>query len=151
MPKLTAKTFNLRQATLMLPLVQSIVTDIVELAKEVAQTRQRLQDLGKVRITNRDAARIYHDEVVSIETVVKEQTDQILEYQHELIDLGLGADRVVDGYVDFPSTRMGQSIFLCWQLGEKDVQFWRRLEETCENRHPVDLEIIRQSGDHAFV
>jgi hypothetical protein len=121
MSKLTAKTFNLRQACQMIPLVQSIVADIVELAKEVAQTRHRLHELGKVRITNRESSEIYHDEVVSIESIVKGQTERILEYQRELVDLGLGTDRVLDGYVDFPSLRLNESILLCWKLGEPDV------------------------------
>jgi hypothetical protein len=151
MSKVTAKTFNLRQACQMLPLVQSIVTDIVELAREVAHTRQRLHELGKVRITTRDSSEIYHDEVLSIESVVKEQTDRILEYQRELVDLGLGTDRVLDGYADFPSIRLNDPIFLCWKLGEPDVRFWRRIDQPCEHRQGIDLEIIRQSGDHALI
>ena len=151
MSKLTAKTFNLREACQMLPLVQSIVHDIVELAGEVAQTRQRLHELGKVRITNRGSSEIYQDEVLSIESVVNEQTERILEYERELIDLGLRTDRVLDGYVDFPSMRQSLPILLCWRLGEPNVRFWRRFDQPCEHRHGVDLEINRQCGDHAFI
>jgi hypothetical protein len=148
---LSPKTFTLRQASQMLPLVQSIVEDIVELAAEVSQTRQRLRELGKIRITQRESEEIYHDEVVSIETVVKEQTDRLSLCQQELKDLGIHVDRVLDGFVDFLSTRLNEPIYLCWKLGEPDVRFWRRLDQTCEQRQPIDLEIIRNSSGHALI
>lgn len=145
------KIFYLRQASQMLPLVQSIVEDIVELAGEVAQTRLRLRELGKVRITQRESEEIYHDEIVSIETVVKEQTERLSSYQQELKDLGINVERVLDGYVDFPSRRLNEPIYLSWKLGESDIRFWRHPDQTCENRQPIDLEIIRHSSDHAIL
>jgi hypothetical protein len=135
----------------MLPLVQSIVEDIVELAAEVTQTRERLRELGEVRITQRESSEIYHDEIVSIEAVVKEQSDRLSSYQHELTELGLQVGRVLDGYVDFPSSRLNESIYLCWKLGESDIRFWRRPDQTCEDRQPIDLEIIRHSSNHALI
>ncbi len=148
---LSSKTFSLRQANQMLPLVQSITEDVVELFKEVSQTRERLHELGKVRITTQDSEQIYRNEVLSIEVGVQEQNDALDGYIQELADLGLVIDRVVDGFVDFPAVRMNERIYLCWRLGEPEVRFWRYEADSVEERIPVDLELIRQSGDHATV
>lgn len=32
------------------------------------------------------------------------------------------------GLIDFPAYMEGQEVFLCWQKGEKDIEFWHDLE-----------------------
>ncbi len=149
-PNLSEKKITLRQANQMLPLVQSITTDIVELTAEVRQTRERLGQLGERRIGG-SPQDIYRTEVLSIEKIVLQQTQAIDAYILELVELGLRPTRVTDGFVDFPARRQDESVCLCWKSGEADVRYWHRATETCEQRQLVDLELIRQSGDHAFV
>jgi len=32
------------------------------------------------------------------------------------------------GLIDFPSFLGGKEVFLCWELGEDDVEFWHELD-----------------------
>ena len=32
------------------------------------------------------------------------------------------------GLVDFPTLRGGQEVFLCWENGEEDIEFWHDLD-----------------------
>jgi hypothetical protein len=41
------------------------------------------------------------------------------------------------GLVDFPATRDGEEILLCWRLGEVEVGFWHGLDEGFSGRKPV--------------
>ncbi|HNQ87766.1 MAG TPA: DUF2203 domain-containing protein [Verrucomicrobiota bacterium] len=41
------------------------------------------------------------------------------------------------GRVDFPSLLCGREVFLCWQEGEDDVEYWHELDAGGGERHPV--------------
>lgn len=149
-PKLASPEFTLRKANQMLPLVQSITNDIVKLTDDVQQTRERLECLKDIRV-GRDAPDVYRAEVKSIEKVVTQKSEIVGGYIGELTELELRVHRVTEGFVDFPARRQNKLVCLCWKLGETDVKYWHAADEKCEQRRLVDLEIIRQSGDHAFV
>lgn len=144
-----AKVFSIRLANLMLPLVQSITTDIVRMADEVEQTRQRLEYLNDGRVSEHSND-VYGKELHSIEKHTDRKSETVQSYVTELRDLNLIPDRVVDGFVDFPAQRNGETVCLCWRLGEREVSHWHLMEEDCSHRRPVDLELIRQSAEHSL-
>jgi hypothetical protein len=41
------------------------------------------------------------------------------------------------GLVDFPATREGRDVFLCWRLGEADVGYWHGPEGGFAGRQPL--------------
>jgi hypothetical protein len=41
------------------------------------------------------------------------------------------------GLVDFPTTREGREVFLCWRLGEDRVAFWHGPEAGFSGRRPL--------------
>jgi hypothetical protein len=42
-----------------------------------------------------------------------------------------------NGLIDFPSTRDGQEVFLCWRLDEPDVGYWHGPESGFAGRRPL--------------
>lgn len=130
----------------MLPLVQSITADIVRLADEVEQTRERLEYLNDGRVAEHTSD-VYGKELYSIEKHTDRKSETVQSFICELRELNLIPDRVVEGFVDFPALRNGETVCLCWQLGEREVSHWHLMEEDCSQRRPVDLELIRQSGE----
>jgi hypothetical protein len=42
------------------------------------------------------------------------------------------------GLVDFPALMDGREIYLCWELGEDDVDYWHELETGFGGREPLD-------------
>ena len=45
------------------------------------------------------------------------------------------------GLVDFPSTRDGEEILLCWKLGEKSIGYWHAVDGGFASRRPIDAQI----------
>jgi hypothetical protein len=45
------------------------------------------------------------------------------------------------GLVDFPSTRNGEEILLCWKLGEKVLGYWHSVDGGFATRRPIDAQI----------
>jgi hypothetical protein len=42
------------------------------------------------------------------------------------------------GLVDFPAVIDGREVYLCWELGEDDVNYWHDLEAGYRGREPLD-------------
>jgi hypothetical protein len=42
------------------------------------------------------------------------------------------------GLVDFPAVIDGQEVYLCWELGEDEVDHWHDLENGYRGRQPLD-------------
>jgi hypothetical protein len=148
--KVSQKNFTLQLANQMLPLVQSIVLDIVELSEEVRQTRERLDYLNDGR-KHKSIHDFYSNEIRSIEKTANKNSDRIDTYVGELVALDLMPHRVTQGYVDFATRRNDELVCFCWKLGETTVKHWHEFSEDCAARREIDWEWIGQSGDHAFV
>ena len=42
------------------------------------------------------------------------------------------------GLVDFPALQDGREIYLCWQEGEDEIEFWHEPEAGFAGRRPID-------------
>jgi hypothetical protein len=141
--------FTIRSANQTLPLVKMIVQDIVALSREVFETRERLDYLSEGRDAN-GLDDEYSRELNSIEQTNELKSNKVDQYIGELTELQLGATEVTQGFVDFPATRQDEAVCLCWHMADKEVMYWHRRDEACSARRPVDLPLIRQSGDRHY-
>lgn len=44
------------------------------------------------------------------------------------------------GLIDFPHLSEGKEVFLCWEVGEKEIKFWHDLESGYPGRQPLYLD-----------
>lgn len=59
--------------------------------------------------------------------------DAINEHGAEVKDLETGL-------IDFPALRRGETVLLCWQLGEDEVGFWHGTEDGFTGRRPLPFD-----------
>ena len=45
---------------------------------------------------------------------------------------------VEEGLIDFPALRDGETVLLCWLLGEDEIRYWHPVEEGFAGRRPLD-------------
>jgi hypothetical protein len=69
-----------------------------------------------------------------LDEALSDELDRIRALGGEVKDLELGL-------VDFPSTRDGEEILLCWKLGEKSLGFWHAVDGGFATRRPIDAQI----------
>ena len=58
----------------------------------------------------------------------------------ELGELGVQVKDVEEGLVDFPALRRGETVLLCWKLGEDEIGYWHGLEDGFAGRRPLPLD-----------
>jgi hypothetical protein len=136
------KVFSVEEANRMLPLVRAIVRDLVQLSSEVTDRRHRLNDLMSGR--ELEPHDVYSAELAEVERGLQQDTKRLRSYLEELRQLGVEA-KGDDGLVDFPSTRNGRQVYLCWKLDEPEVGYWHEANEGFAGRRP--LTPSKPSGD----
>lgn len=122
-------TFTLEEANRALPLVRSIVSDLVITYQRLSQLRAKRELIGVPDKTSED--RIPADEIRG----ASQRLDGFLK---ELSDLGLRLEDLESGLVDFPGSRNGERVSFCWRLGEPEVRHWHPVKGTFADRRPVD-------------
>ena len=45
-----------------------------------------------------------------------------------------------EGLIDFPALRGGETVLLCWKLGEDEIRYWHRVEDGFAGRQELPLE-----------
>ena len=137
------KSFTVEEADKMLPLVSAIVGDIVRQYQAVESLRERLSAvLGDRRKRTND---IYTEELAQFQSEMQAEESKLAAYIDELTKLGVEL-KGPDGLCDFPSTRDGRSIYLCWRHGEPKVQHWHELDAGFSGRQPLAASPVKSGG-----
>ena len=115
------KRFTRAEAHKALPLVTSIVRDIVELQTDLDDRRERL---GELRVTRkgprqRPETDPYEEEFRQMENDLLSDDGRLRGYCDELSKLGIELRDPKAGAVEFPTVGLGK---LVWRLGDADVQ-----------------------------
>jgi len=58
----------------------------------------------------------------------------------ELNEHGVQVKDVDEGLIDFPALRRGETVLLCWRLGEDEIRYWHSLEEGFAGRRELPLD-----------
>jgi hypothetical protein len=134
------KIFTAGEANATLPLVRAIVSDLVSLAKEVTDRRQRLSLLMGGRPRQDKTKDMYQEELAQIEEELEKDGRQLEEYIGELRQIGVEPKSATEGLVDFPTLVDGRPAYLCWKLGEAEVLYWHELDAGFRGRQPLVVQ-----------
>jgi hypothetical protein len=59
--------------------------------------------------------------------------DEINEHGAQVKDLD-------EGLIDFPALHRGETVLLCWKLGEDSIEYWHTVEDGFAGRRPLPLD-----------
>ena len=136
------RTFTLNEAQSLLPVLESLLRTAISAKKIVDEAdaeQQALQHrvflnggmfLNIVPLARRKAER------TKAEQRVKDALAEIDSIGVQVKDLGIGL-------LDFPCEVEGQTILLCWKLGEKAITHWHGVQEGFAGRKPIDQRIAK--------
>jgi hypothetical protein len=58
----------------------------------------------------------------------------------EIVEYGAEGKDIDEALVDFPALRRGETVLLCWKLGEDEVRYWHTVEDGFAGRRELPLE-----------
>ncbi len=130
------KIFTLDEAERALPLVKSIVKDVMD---RYSTLRSRLKELQIGRdaflaATSTDPRRDLPNDVADV-------VDELRSYVEELEGLGCFLKDPEIGLVDFYGEIGGEIVYFCWRYGEDKVAYWHGLYAGYAGRKPIPAEV----------
>jgi hypothetical protein len=129
----TKAAYTPTDANRALPLVRSIVTDLVS-----DYGRMRAADLERRGLEAESSGGAQSSRrIEELKSEAADRRGRVEGYLKELSELGVEVKDAERGLVDFPAERDGRPIYLCWQLGEESVAHWHAVDKGFSDRRPV--------------
>jgi len=129
------RLFTVAEANALIPWLEERFRDLSNLRAEARPAREALDRIeqrtgsnGSDRTAELAALRGRIDAFVS-------RTTALLE---EIAARGCDVKDVGQGLVDFPYSRDGRIVYLCWKQGEDRIRYWHERTTGFAGRHPLD-------------
>ncbi len=137
-----SRTFTLEEAQALLPVLESLLRQAMARRQQVAEIAGEFQQLS----AHVFAAGGCELDVVSLSRRKAEResaAQQLKDALTEIDALGVQVKDLDMGLLDFPCIVDGETILLCWKLGEDRIAYWHGLEEGYKGRKPITDKIAR--------
>ena len=134
---MTKRRFTLEEANGTLPLVRSVVADIVRDYRRLGEFARDYKELRGKKDRDADHEARLNARKQQMATL----SEEIDTFVSELTEIGCEMKDLELGLVDFPSELDGRTVNLCWQHGEDQVEFWHETTEGFPARKPLPVTV----------
>ena len=116
------------------PLVERLVAE----RQEHTAALERQEELeGKIR---GNGGGIPPAELAEATAEVDAVARRLAKLVDEITSHGAQVKDLDSGLVDFPALRNGETVLLCWQLGEDEIAWWHSVDDGFAGRRPLPLD-----------
>ncbi len=113
-----SKHYTLEEARALLPQIKIWLSRFADLRREQEKLDARMKGL---LVPGSDLGGPLVNQWVR---VLSEMQSLLMEFVHREIQV----KDMVRGLIDFPAVIGGKEVFLCWEQGEEDIEFWHDLD-----------------------
>ena len=130
--------FTPEEANAALAEVRPLVERMVALRREHVAALARQEELdGRIR---GNGGGIPPAELADTAAEVDREARALARVIDELAEAGVEVKDIDEGLVDFPALRHGETVLLCWKLGEDEIRYWHHVEDGFAGRQELPLE-----------
>jgi hypothetical protein len=127
--------FTAQQANEALREVRPLTEELVAHRRALVELQERQSTLT-TRIAG-NGGNVEPHELEDVQEQLDEEVAGIAGCVARIHELGALVKDLDAGLVDFPATRDGEDVLLCWRLGEDEVAFWHGVDEGFSGRKPL--------------
>lgn len=110
------------------PLLEQLRSDREAIAQAQAELLQTRQTNGSTE---------HADELARREAQIREIVRRMQQAVAQVDGWGISLRDIGTGLVDFPALANGRPIWLCWKLGEEQVNWWHDVDQGFDSRLPL--------------
>ena len=130
--------FTPEEANAELEHVRPLVEQLVATRQEHAAALERQEELEqKIR---GNGGGIPPAELAQATAEVDAVARRLARLVDEIASHGVQVKELDSGLIDFPALHKGETVLLCWQLGEDEIAFWHGTDDGYAGRRPLPLE-----------
>lgn len=134
--------FTLEEAARALPDVERALRDVLFHRAEYQKAHEEMETNTK-RIRMSGGARVDPGAHLAMRARRDTSAAALKEAADRVEEAGALIKDVDTGLIDFLSRYQGQTVCLCWKLGEDKIGFWHGLDEGFRGRKAIDDDFIR--------
>ena len=137
--------FTLEEANAALEHVRPLVEQLVVGRAEHIAALERQEELEtKIR---GNGGGIPPAQLADATADVEARARRLAQLVDEIAGHGAEVKDLDSGLVDFPALRNGETVLLCWHLGEDEIAFWHGTEDGFTGRRPLPIDIPFEGED----
>ena len=130
--------FTPDEANAALAQVRPLVERMVEHRRAHVESLERQEELeGRIR---GNGGGIPPAQLAETAAEVERHARELARAVDDIVELGVEVKDLDEGLVDFPALRRGETVLLCWQLGEDEIRYWHTVEDGFAGRRPLPLD-----------
>ena len=141
------RTFTLDEAQMLLPVLESLLQRAINGKKLIEEVDAELQQTAHQVFLNGGTM----VNVVHLARRKAEREKAIGRIKDALAEIDATGVQVKDldiGLLDFPCKVGGETVLLCWKLGEEKITHWHGATEGFAGRKPIDERIANAGKKH---
>ncbi len=139
------KTFTLEEAQSLLPVLESLLKRAIEGKQAAEQVESGLAELAR-RIFLSGGMRVDVGSVAKQRAELETHLVRVRESIAEIDSIGVQVKDLDGGLLDFPCSLDGQTVLLCWRMGEPAIEHWHTVEAGFQGRQPLDDRFRRRTN-----
>ncbi len=130
--------FTPEEANAALEQVRPLVEQMVAHRRAHVEALERQEELeGRIR---GNGGGIPPAELAEAAAEVARQARALARAVDDIVELGVEVKDLDEGLVDFPALHRGETVLLCWQLGEDEVGYWHSPQDGFAGRRPLPFD-----------
>ena len=141
-----SKTFTVAEAQVLLPVLEALLRRAQSMATRAGELEAEMQELSQ---------RIFlsggmHVDVVAASRRRAEREKSVQSAKDTLAEIDAIGVQVQDleaGLLDFPCQVGGETVLLCWKMGEPAITHWHGLEDDSSARKPLDARFDKSERE----
>ena len=127
-----ARYFGLDEANSLLIDVRPLLEGLRDDRERVAEAQAWIQ-----RERENNGSGEHAEELADREQEIREIVLRMQAAVLQIDDWGITLRDIPSGLIDFPALATGRPIWLCWRLGETDIEWWHETNVGFDGRQPL--------------
>ena len=142
------KHFTLDEAQSLLPVLESLLNRAIEARRAAEKIGEELQALNH-KIFLSGGMFLDVDSLRKRRQAYDAQLQTVKDSLAEIDAIGVQVKDLDTGLLDFPCLVDGETVLLCWKMGESRIEFWHTLDGGFAGRQPLDDRFTKKSRNRA--
>lgn len=130
--------FTVEEANELLATVRPLAESLVAHRKALADAQAERVEIARAVAGN--GGGVDPQRVADLDERIAEELRGVARCVNGIHELGAVVKDADTALVDFPALRGDVEVFLCWRLGEDEIEHWHGIDEGFAGRKPLPLE-----------
>jgi hypothetical protein len=135
------RRFTLAEAQGLIPRVDRLLREAIEFKNAYEEAEKQIQAFQE-RVTIMGGLTVDRDTAIQVRTQRDGAAAQLRNAIEQVQEVGCLIKDLDIGLIDFPTTYRGEEVYLCWKLGEEDIEHWHGVEEGFRGRKKIDRDFL---------